>query len=112
MFLSRSECCSSSSRYLLGEGHEEVRDSVHVLARPVGLADEALDASGIGLGLVRDPVGDAVQDPALRSRAEDGVDDPRVHDLILGLGNDVLVIVPVTGDGLQAVVVDLEGARC
>ena len=50
---------------LLGESHEEVGDAVQGLSGLVGLADEPLDAAGVGLGLVDHPVVDAANNSAL-----------------------------------------------
>jgi len=71
---------------VLGEGHEEVGNSVEGPCGLVGFADEPLDAAGVGLGLVDDPVVDAADDSGLSSVAEVRVQKSFVLHRHLGLG--------------------------
>ena len=60
---------------LLGEGHEEVWDTLEGLSGLVGLADKPLNAAGVRLGLIDDPVVDGADDAGLSPVAEVGVEE-------------------------------------
>ena len=82
--------------YLLGQGHQQVRDARHRLSRLVHLAHEVLHTAGIFLGFVIDPAGDALHDPG-GSLVSDNSGKER--DLLLLLGLDHLDPVDGLSDG-------------
>ena len=91
--------------YLLGQGHQQVRDARHRLSGLVHLAHEVLHTAGIFLGFVIDPAGDALHDPG-GSLVSDNSGKER--DLLLVIRfNDMEIISTVPNELHRALITSL-----